>query len=403
MRLRVVIPLLLALAAVVGLVLGARLPDSSQTALPGGTGAGPVTSSSGSTTSSPGATPTAGDGAGVTPDPQVQPAFTVTKLKPGEKAPQFVVVSFDGACKHELFQHYLDLAATTNSRFTFFFSGLCLVPDAQRFQYKPPRKPIGSSAIGFAEASLVQQRIIDLGTAYTRGHEIGTHFLGHFCDAAGVGTWSAADWSSELRQAKRFLNSWAEVNKVANPATTLPFDASVWKGARTPCLAGKRGAMFPVWQKNGFTYDASGTGSLRWPNRIKGYKMWEFPLQSIKIVGYGRSQLSMDYNFLYSQNNAKLQADAKTCARIKDSTYQSFMGALGAVHDGNRAPFFVGNHFNTWVCGAYRDALTQFITDAHSKYPDVQFISNQDLVAWMNAQDPAVLAKLQQKSTQVQK
>jgi len=157
-------------------------------------------------------------------------------------------------------------------------------------------------------------------------------------------------------------------------------------------------------------YDASGTGSLRWPAKIAfqgpgvgapvpfttsaAASMWEFPLQSIDVVGYGRKQLSMDYNFLYAQNNANVNGSPAVCDRARTSTYQSYLKAFNAVYLGNRAPLIIGNHFNTWLCGAYRDAITNFAQTVHQAHPDVQFVSFIDLVHWLDAQSPTVLGQL---------
>ena len=295
-----------------------------------------------------------------------------------------------------MWKHYLDLAKTTDSRFTFFLSGLCLVPDRQRFMYHPPHKAAGTSAIGFGDAKLIPGRIANLSTAYNMGNEMGTHFLGHFCDAQGVAKWSSADWQSEINQARNFLDNWKSINGNTDPTLKLPFSSKVWVGDRTPCLAGKRNQMYPVFAKEGFKYDASGTGNLSWPKRIPNHKtMWNFPLQSIKIVGYNRSNLSMDYNFLYAQNQGKITAPQATCDRIEKSTYQYFTLALKTVHSSNHAPLFIGNHFNTWVCGAYRNALTSFVQNTHATYPDVRFVTFEYLTRWLEAQTPATLKHLQ--------
>jgi hypothetical protein len=381
MRGRIVVASLLTAVVAAGVVVGLR--DTSDDRSP--STAASQTGSSGDD----GAVPSNGDvqQAGLPP---------ITMLKKGEKPPQFVVVSFDGACKDELWKHYLQLAKQTGSHFTFFLSGLCEVPDRKRMLYHPPHKPVGYSAIGFGEAGLIPQRIRDITAAYQAGDEIGTHFLGHFCDAKGVGIWSSADWTSEITQARYFLDHWAEVNGNTDPSLKLPFDSHVWKGARTPCLEGKSSAMFPVWQKQGFTYDASRAGALVWPRHISTHsKMWEFPLQRINVVGYHKSNLSMDFNLLYVQNKAKQTAPPATCAKIERSTYQSYMQALDAVERTNHAPFFIGNHFNEWACGAYVNALTQFVIQAHKKHPDAQFVTFAWLAQWLNAQDPQVLAGLQ--------
>jgi hypothetical protein len=358
----------------------------------------PTTGPTGSTGPT-GATPLpAGDGTGVGPaTPRPVDTVAVTRLAPGQKPPEFVVVSFDGACRQSLFQHYLDLGRTTGARFTFFLSGLCLVPTAKRTLYHPPHKPVGTSTVGFASAGNVPERIELMTTAYDAGHEIGTHFLGHFCDADGVGSWSRADWASEMAQAKNFLDHWKEINAPRGGALRLPFDSADWRGDRTPCLLGIRSHMYPVFAKAGFTYDASDAGTLVWPSRVRGYRMWEFPLQRIKVVGYSRTNLSMDYNLLVAQNGGRVTATPAQCARIEESTYQSYSQALAAVRRGNRAPFFVGNHFNDWACDSYTKALTRFVTVASATYPDVRFVTFEYLARWLDAQDPAVLAALRSR------
>ena len=401
MRLRVVAPILLAIAAVVGLVFGAVLPGKSS-----GT---PSASSSadGTDGATPGSSdaPTGDAGAnnGSVADTNApQPEFKVTKLKPGEKAPQFVVVSFDGACKNDLFKHYLELAKKNDARFTFFLSGLCIVPDAKRFSYHPPLKPAGSSAIGFGEKTFIPDRIRNMTVAYNSGHEIGTHALGHFCGKGGVGDWTADDWTSELTQFNKFVDNWRTnlPESLSKGLSALPFNSSVVEGIRTPCLEGKRSEMLPVFKKFGYKYNASNDGELAWPKKDK-YGLWEFPLQNIKVVGYGkRMNLSMDYNFLCTQNNCSYKASQATSDKIETSTKESFDLALKSVCTGNRAPLFIGNHFNTWVNGAYKNALTQFVNGAKDVCPDVQFISNADLVKWMEAQDPAVLESLRARGSQ---
>ena len=333
---------------------------------------------------------------GVSKENAAQPEIDVAPLAAGAKPPQFVVVSFDGACDDELFKHYLDLAERASARFTFFLSGLCLLPDGQRDEYAPPLKDRGSSSIGFTAEGDIPERIRNLTTAYERGHEIGTHALGHFCGAGGVGDWGPDDWRSELTQFDTFLDNW-RTNlgaELSADVPKLPFNSSVVQGIRTPCLQGNRDAMWPVWQEVGFTYDASNTGSLGWPKKIDGFEIWEFPLQTIPVVGFDRGALSMDYNFMCIQNGCSTRADPPKVEQVEQSTYDTYMQATQAACNGDRGPLFFGNHFNTWVGGAYRDALTRFVTDAKSACDDVQFVSNRDLVRWLSAQDPAVLQQL---------
>lgn len=399
MRGRVLVPVLLVAALVAGLLVGSRfLPSQATASAPDvADGSQPPATPAVSESPSPDASPD------TTPAPGGQPNlenYPITTLKPGEKPPQFVVVSFDGACNHELFQHYFDLGQETNSRFTFFMSGLCLVPDAQHNLYHPPGKPVGTSAIGFADPKLVNGRIEDWSKAYDNGYGVGTHFLGHFCDSQGVGVWDAADWRSELDQQQHFFDDWAEVNKDnkhADLSLKPSFPFSAVQGDRTPCLLGRRDQMYKVFQERHFTYDASNTGMQTWPTKIKKYGLWNFPMPLLNIVGWpGRKHaIAMDYNFLYQMNGDKTTAPQAKCDKIRQATYQTYLAALGAADQGNRAPLIIGNHFNTWACGAFRDALTDFVRAAHTQYPDARFVSFEYLAKWLDAQRPSVLKSLQ--------
>ena len=408
MRPRVLVPLLLALAAALGLVVGAVLPGAPSAPTADSSTPAPADSTDGGSPESPSAEPlptdssaspaigeVMGEGGGVSAVNLPQPDFPVEKLAPGEKPPQFVTISFDGSCSLDIMRHYMDTAEQANAFFTFFVSGLCLLPEDQKFLYQTPGREAGSSAIGFADdAQEVVGRVANYKEAYERGHEIGTHFLGHWCEPndGAVNSWGTAEWESEFAQDVGFMDNWAANNGITNP-DPLPFNHSVIQGARTPCLEGQRDVMYPIFAANGFTYDASNPGSLQWPVKNE-YGLWEFPLQTMKVVGYDRSNLSMDYNFLCAQNDCQQEADQATCDRIEQSTYDSLMAATDALYNGNRAPFFFGNHFNTWVCGAYQNAITRYVLDASAKYPDLKFVSNAQLVKWLEAQDPAVLQQL---------
>lgn len=340
---------------------------------------------------------------GTTSPPLDQPVRPVSVLKPGEEPPQFVVMSFDGACEEPsgIFDRYLDLADDVDGSFTFNFGALCLLPRTDaKYTYQPPGRPAGSSDIGFARPEWVGDRIRTLSAAYLDGHEIATHYLGHFCGPSGVNSWSTADWTSEIDQFNQLLRDWPLHNPQVTDQEALPFDSSVITGGRTPCLEGTRSQLYPALVAAGHTYESSNAGTLVWPRKVPGFDLWDFPLQLIRVPDYGVSNLSMDYNFLVTQNGGNTQADPATCARIEESTYQSLMNAVRALHEGNRAPLFIGSHFNDWACGAYPNAFERFVRDANAELPDVQFVSNQDLVRWLEAQTPETIAQLQARPVQ---
>src|SRR4051794_18795505 len=88
-----------------------------------------------------------GDGSTSDTGPQPhQPA--IDKLKPGEKPPQFVVFSWDGAGEQagiNLFERFRRIAAENNAKMTFFLSGLYVLPEAKKAAYRPPRHSVGES------------------------------------------------------------------------------------------------------------------------------------------------------------------------------------------------------------------------------------------------------------------
>jgi len=389
MRVAVAVSAGLAAAAVAGFLVGASTPNPA-----------PLVAVVGEPAAEQ---PPAAITVGTTSPPLEQPTRPVKVLQPGEEPPQFVVMSFDGACEEPtgIFQRYLDLAAEVDGYFTFNFGALCLLPRTDaKYHYQPPGRPAGTSDIGFARPEWVAGRIKTLSAAYLAGHEIATHYLGHFCGPGGVNTWSSADWSSEMAQFDKFLSEWPLHNPQVTGLPALPFDGSVITGGRTPCLEGERSQLYPALVAAGHTYESSNAGTLVWPRKTPGFDLWDFPLQLIRVPDYGVRNLSMDYNFLVTQNGGSVEAAPEQCARIEESTYQALMNVGRALHDGNRAPLFIGSHFNDWVCGAYPNAFERFVRDFHVQYPDVEFVSNHQLVQWLSVQRPEVVAELQARPVQ---
>ncbi|KPC67403.1 lipoprotein, partial [Streptomyces sp. NRRL F-6602] len=108
-------------------------------------------------------------------------------LEPGEKPPQFVVFSWDGAGEvgNGLFTRFLDLAEQHDAHMTFFLSGLYLLPESKKRLYSPPNNPVGASDIGYLTDAHIKDTLAGVRRAWLDGHEIGTHFNGHFCGGSG--------------------------------------------------------------------------------------------------------------------------------------------------------------------------------------------------------------------------
>jgi hypothetical protein len=370
------------------------LPGQPHTAsgAPGQPGAGGVGRSSGGQPSGHGTgQPTGTTTGGVDPDS----FFTPTKLKPGEKPPQFVVVSFDGVGSHQKWDFWKGVAAQANMRFTGFLSGVYLLDAEHKTAYHGPGHNPGASSIGFSSGTdTIRQEVLDLNDAWRRGYEIGTHYNGHFCSGAGYAgqSWTTADWSSELGQFFNFYRYYRQYNHDPTlPALEVPISSI--KGGRTPCLEGRMNQLMPALKHYNFAYDTSmNRDGIAWPSKNQ-YGIWEFPMAYIPLAGRRSGVISMDYNFWVKQTgNPPSTGDSVANSSQIVATYQQM---YQATYTGNRAPLVLGNHFNSWNNNAYSNALATFVENTCRK-PNTYCVPYRDVIRWMQLQDPAVLAHLQQ-------
>ncbi|PWV76955.1 hypothetical protein SAMN05421630_105173 [Prauserella marina] len=332
-------------------------------------------------------------GDGSTSDTGAQPGrMEVSKLAPGQRPPQFVVFSWDGAGEDDqaLFSHFREVAKETNANMTFFLSGIYLLPESERDRYRPPGKPVGASDIGYLGDAEIRATLKQLRGAWLEGHEIGTHFNGHFCGPSGGSSWSEQDWISETEQARELVQTWRTTTGFTD-IPPLPFDYSKELiGGRAPCLEGQQ-ALLRAAPKLGFRYDASSPGGHQmWPQKVNG--IWDLPLQQLPFPGNSFEVLSMDYNIMYNQSQTTTGSKAKH-ATWEDQAYETFMGGFERAYEGNRAPLLIGNHFESWNGGIYMKAIERTMRSVCTK-PEVRCVSFRDLVDWLDAQDPKVLAKL---------
>ena len=320
------------------------------------------------------------------------------KLAPGEKAPQFVIFSFDGAGSHEKWHLFMDAAEPTDSRFTGFLSGIYLVETANKDVYTGPGHSPGKASIGFGGTKEeIVTEVEDLNLAYSRGHEIGTHYNGHFCvgnDPSGD-AWSTADWNSELDQFFGFVKNWKKINGYGSGVPDLTVPTSAIKGGRTPCLEGDLDKMIPAWRKHGMTYDTSKnlyTG-IAWPKRIQG--IWEFEMPYVYSPGFKDHVMAMDYNFWVKFNGGQDQPE--TAPELRSIVRQTYDYMFDQAYHGNRAPVLIANHFNNWNGDSFNQPALAFMKDTCGR-KDVYCATYSDVVAWMELQDPAVLAALQDQA-----
>ncbi|WP_374118905.1 hypothetical protein [Streptomyces odontomachi] len=335
-----------------------------------------------------------GDGSTAYTGTQPRQPATPVALEPGQRPPQFVVFSWDGAGEvgTGLFARFLKLARDHDARMTFFLSGLYLLPEAHRTHYRPPNNPVGSSDIDFLTDAHLRQTLQCVRRAWLEGHEIGTHFNGHFCSGPGsVELWTPEQWRSEIEQAHTFVTSWRTATgwKAEEP---LPFDYTrELVGGRTPCLLGQEN-LLPTARELGWRYDASSPGGeQRWPVRKQG--LWDLPLQSIPFPGHTFEVLSMDYNMLANQSVNSTNAPAANYPDWREQATQAYLAGFERAYRTNRAPYFIGNHFEEWNGGIYMDAVEEALKRMADQ-AEVRMVSFRQFCDWLDVQEPAVLARL---------
>ncbi|RPK81915.1 hypothetical protein [Streptomyces sp. ADI98-10] len=315
-------------------------------------------------------------------------------LEPGQKPPQFVIFSWDGAGEvgNGLFPRFLELAKEHDAAMTFFLSGIYLLPESKKSLYRPPNNPRGASDIGYLTDDHVKDTLKYVRQAWLDGHEIGTHFNGHFCGGSGsVERWTPAQWHSEINQAVSFVTEW-RTNTGWENEDPLPFDyRKELIGGRTPCLLGQDN-LLPTASKLGWRYDASSPGGRQtWP--VKRGGVWDLPLQAMPFPGHSFEVLSMDYNILANQSQNSTKGMPSRYPGWRTQAAGAYLAGFQRAYESNRAPFHIGNHFEEWNGGIYMDAVEEVIKKVADK-DDVRLVSFRQYVDWLDAQDPAVLAKL---------
>lgn len=337
-----------------------------------------------------------GDGSTANTGPQPNQPPKPERLEPGQTPPQFVIFSWDGAGEvgNGLFPRFRKLAKDNGASMTFFLSGLYLLPESKKRLYDPPNNNLGASDIGYLTDEHIKMTLDNIREAWSEGHEIGTHFNGHFCSGRGtVGNWTPTQWQSEIDQAKSFVTNW-KTNTGLKDEAPLPFDyEKELVGARTPCLLGQDN-LLPTARKLGWRYDASSPGGRQvWPEKRGG--LWDLPLQLIPFPGHSFEVLSMDYNMLANQSKNATQSDPGNYPGWQRQAAASYIAGFERAYETNRAPFYVGNHFEKWNGGIYMNAVEEAFTHiAGQEKKDVRMVSFRQYVDWLDAQDPRVLAKL---------
>ena len=105
----------------------------------------------------------------------------------------------------------------------------------------------------------------------------------------------------------------------------------------------------------------------------------------------------MDYNHLANQSLNSTNAPAHNYPAWREQSAGAYIQGFQRAYETNRAPFFVGNHFEQWNGGIYMDAVEEafkHIAREKEKGEDVRLVSFRQFVDWMDVQRPEVLATL---------
>ena len=315
-----------------------------------------------------------------------------TALKAGQRPPQFVVISWDGGGQTgaALNSYFQDVARAYDAKMTYFLSAIYFLPQAKKALYHPPRHRVGASDIGYFPDRYIHSTIEQTGKAWLAGHEIGTHFNGHFCGPTGVSAWSPADWKVEIEHVHRFVAQW-RTNTGFTDLPSLPFDyRTELVGGRAPCLEGSAN-LRKAAEQLGWRYDSSATRPASWPRKDCG--LWDLSMQPIPLPGTRAGVISMDYNFMANQSGTP-NGDPAMRPTWKKATVTSYAAGFRRAYDGNRAPLVIGNHFEQWNGGIYMEAVEEAMR-VMAQQPDTRFVTMRQLCDWLDAQTPEVIQRLQ--------
>ncbi len=286
-------------------------------------------------------------------------------------APQYVLISFDGAGPLEQWNRSRALAKETGARFTYFLSCVYLVSREDRSVYKPPHAGAGRSNVGFAESrDDVVKRLGQIWAARAEGHEIASHGCGHF----DGGDWTTAQWMAEFNQFSTILaDSW-KLNGASEsePEGWQDFVRDEIAGFRAPYLS-TGPSLFKALADAGLSYDASTVS--RGPAMPQHKGVMRFSLPMIPEGPNARPIIAMDYNWFVRHSGGIERGDKDGV--FEERALAAMTAALDAELSGKRIPLQIGLHYTLMNGGAYWRALERFARDACTR-EDVRCVTYRD-------------------------
>ncbi len=121
-----------------------------------------------------------------------------------------------------------------------------------------------------------------------------------------------------------------------------------------------------------------------WPGKRQG--LWDLPLQAMPFPGRSFEVLSMDYNILANQSGNTTKGVPSRYPGWRKQATEAYLSGFRRAYETNRAPFFVGNHFEQWNGGIYMDAVEESLKGMAGK-KDVRLVSFRQFVDWLDVQD----------------
>jgi hypothetical protein len=302
------------------------------------------------------------------------------------RPPMFVLVSFDGVADDALLTHWSAIAKKAPAHMSLFLSGVYLLGSENKEAYQGPRHEPGESGINFAPVppgktteAFLAETVNGLKAAQLDGHELATHYGGHWCGPSGVDSWNRADWAAELNQFDSLMTNLDDNNKLKKPLGSPFVRPSI--GSRTPCLEGNLESLYPVIKARGYRYDASGRRTLtEWPKDVNG--LWQYGFPTVNIEGVNRPMLTVDFS-LRENMDPKKDADEAQAKDISRRVYEGYRKGFDQLYYGNRAPFEVSNHFVHFTKEAYNLAVEKLLIEV-CPMAEVQCVNYRELTDWMD-------------------
>ncbi len=290
---------------------------------------------------------------------------------------QFVALAFDGSRSNAMWKKTLDFAqsmraAGTGLDFTYFISGVYLLPKHQKKLYHLGWLRPGRSDISYGDSlQETDLRIQNMNRAVAEGHEIASHLNGHFDGSK----WTKEQWLEEIDTFNKIIDN--TLPQKIDRSIKLAINSKDIKGIRTPLLSRNK-YLYEALKEREYHYDTSKVNKMGVTPRKDAYGIYQFPLVSLRIGG--KRTLSMDYNHFVAQTKGKSTLKHGTSAwnKAKQDVLNAYLKYFEKEYYGNRAPVNIGHHFSLWNDGLYWEVMKDFAKEVCSK-PKVVCTSYQNI------------------------